>query len=109
MVFKYSNNPFHESILNFNVGGSEVPFMVMYSLNYIYNLISMVNYVCGFTVYCPFSCLHGFLSNNQVVYNTCNMGTRGLPDIYTLRLVALVLWVYISGKPLMPMLQLYNV
>ena len=29
-------------------------------------------------------CLHGFLSYKQVVHNSCNMGTRGLPDIYTL-------------------------
>ena len=53
-------------------------------------------------------CLREFLSNKQVVHNSCNMGTRGLPDIYTLGPAALVLWVYISGKLLMPMLQLYN-
>ena len=29
-------------------------------------------------------CLRGFLSYKQVVHNSCNMGTRGLPDIYTL-------------------------
>ena len=29
-------------------------------------------------------CLCGFLSYKQVVHNSCNMGTRGLPDIYTL-------------------------
>ena len=57
-------------------------------------------------------CLRGFLSYKQVVHNSCNMGTRGLPDIYTpsaLGPAALVLWVYISGKPLVPMLQLYSI
>ena len=39
-----------------------------------------------------------------MVHNSCNMGTCGWPDIYTLRPVALVLWVYTSGKPLVPML-----
>ena len=29
-------------------------------------------------------CLHGFLSCKQVIHNSCNMGTHGLPDIYTL-------------------------
>ena len=29
-------------------------------------------------------CLRGFLSYKQVVHNSCNMGTHGLPDIYTL-------------------------
>ena len=28
-------------------------------------------------------CLHGFLSYKQVVHNSCNMCTRGLPDIYS--------------------------
>ena len=51
-------------------------------------------------------CLCGFLSYKQVVHNSCN--TCGWPDIYTLRPVALVLWVYTSGKSLVPMLQLYN-
>ena len=38
------------------------------------------------------------------------MGTRGLPDIYTSTFgpAALGLQMYISGKPLLPMLQLYN-
>ena len=54
-------------------------------------------------------CLRGFLSYKQVVHNSCNMGTRGLPDIYTLSPRAVVLLVYISGKPLVPMLQLYNI
>ena len=26
-------------------------------------------------------CLHGFLSYKQVVHNSCDMVTRGLPDI----------------------------
>ena len=29
-------------------------------------------------------CLRGFLSYKQVVHNSFNMGTCGLPDIYTL-------------------------
>ena len=29
-------------------------------------------------------CLRGFLSYKQVVHNSCNMGTCGLPDLYTL-------------------------
>ena len=37
------------------------------------------------------------------------MGTRGLPPPSALGPAALVLWVYISGKPLVPILQLYNV
>ena len=28
--------------------------------------------------------LRGFLSYKLVIHNSCNMGTRGLPDIYTL-------------------------
>ena len=28
--------------------------------------------------------LRGILSYKQVVHNSCNMGTRGLPDVYTL-------------------------
>ena len=54
-------------------------------------------------------CLRGFLSYKQVVHNSCNTGTRGLPNIYTLGPAVLVLWVYISGKPLMPMSLLYIV
>ena len=49
------------------------------------NLISMVDYNCGFTVYCYIIwCLRGFLSDKQVVHNSCNIGTRGLPNLYTL-------------------------
>ena len=42
----------------------------------------------------------------QVVYKSYNMGTRDLPDIYTLALgpAALGHRVYISGKSLLPML-----
>ena len=47
----------------------------------INNLISMVDYDCGFTVYCYYVM---FLSYKQVVHNSCNMGTHGLPDIYAL-------------------------
>ena len=64
--------------------------------------------IVGLLFFAIIWCLRGFLSYKQVVHNSCNMGTRGLPDIYTLSPAALVLWVYISGKPLMPMLQLYN-
>ena len=56
--------------------------------------------------------LHGFLSYKQVIHNSCNMGTRGLPDMYTLSPQACgprALGIYISGKPLVPMLQLYIV
>ena len=42
----------------------------------------MVDYDCEFIAI--IWCLCGFLSYKPVVYNSCNMGTRGLPDIYTL-------------------------
>ena len=46
----------------------------------------------------------------QVLHNSCNTGTRGLPDTVcppsTLTPVAPMLQVDISGRPLMPMLQL---
>ena len=54
-------------------------------------------------------CLHEFLSYKQVVHNSCNMGTCGLPDTYALGPAALMLLVYILGKPLVPMLQLYSI
>ena len=38
-------------------------------------------------------CLRGFLSYKQVVHNSCNMGTRGLPDIYTLSPRALGVYI----------------
>ena len=41
------------------------------------------------------------VSCNQVAYRSYNMGTRRLPDIYTL---ALGHWVYVLGKALLPML-----
>ena len=37
-------------------------------------------------------------------HNSCNMGTRGLPDMYTLRPP-----LYVSVKPLVHMLQLLNI
>ena len=37
------------------------------------------------------------------------MGSCDLPDMYALRPAALGLWAYISGKSLMPMLQLLHV
>ena len=39
-------------------------------------------------------CLRGFLSYKPVVHNSCNMGTRGLPDIYTLSPRALGVRIY---------------
>ena len=39
----------------------------------------MVDYDCGFTVYCYY-----LVPYKKVVHNSCNMGTCGLPDIYTL-------------------------
>ena len=56
----------------------------------INSLISMVDYDFGFTVYCR--CLCGF-PYKQVVHNSCNMGTRGLPDIYTLSPRALGVYI----------------
>ena len=37
----------------------------------------------------------------EVMHSTCNMGAHDLPDMYALRIQA-----YISGKSLVPMLQL---
>jgi len=42
----------------------------------------------------------------EVLHNSCNIGTRALPDMYAL---ALGHRAYISGNALMPMLQLLNV
>ena len=56
-------------------------------------------------------CLRGFLSINKW-YITVVTWSLVVCLMYTpsaLGPAALVLWVYISGKPLMPMLQLYNV
>ena len=46
-----------------------------------------------------------------MAYKSYNMGTHGLPDIYTLALWTAVLGhqVYISGKPLLPMLYLFHI
>ena len=38
-------------------------------------------------------CLRGFLSYKQVVLSSCNMGTHGLPDIYTLSPHALNVYI----------------
>ena len=43
-----------------------------------------------------------------MLHNSCNTGTRGLPDTSTLGPAALGLQVYISGRPLMPVLQLLH-
>jgi len=43
------------------------------------------------------------LSALEVLHNICNMGTHDLPDMYAR---SLGLWAYISGKSLVPMLQL---
>ena len=56
-------------------------------------------------------CLRGFLSYKQVVHNVV-IWALVVCLIYTpsaLGPVALVLLVHISGKPLVPMLQLYNI
>ena len=47
----------------------------------------------------------GFVTYNQVSHNSCNMVTRGFPDIYTLSPHD---QVYISDKPLFPMIPCYN-
>ena len=39
-----------------------------------------------------------------MLHNSCNTGTRGLPDMYTLSPQ-----VYISGRLLVPVLQLLNI
>ena len=68
----------------------------------------MVDYDCGFTINCYYL---GFCPITKwYVHNSCNMGTCDLPDTPSaLGPAAFVLLVLISGKPLMPMLQLYNV
>ena len=43
-----------------------------------------------------------------MLHISCNIGTRNLPDMYALGPVALGLWAYISGKSLVPMLQLLH-
>ena len=60
--------------------------------------------------------VHGFVTYNYVLHNSCNMSTHGLPDTNTLSPRACSPWasvprlrMYISGKPLFPMLQLYNI
>ena len=45
----------------------------------------------------------------KVLHNSCNIVTSALPDMYTLGPAALGLWVYISGRALVPVLQLLNV
>ena len=44
-----------------------------------------------------------------MLHISCNIGTSDLPDMYALRPAALGLWAYISGKSLVPMLQLLYV
>ena len=44
-----------------------------------------------------------------MLHITCNMCTRDLPDMYALSPRALGLRAYISGKSLVPMLQLLHV
>ena len=43
-----------------------------------------------------------------MLYISCNIGTHDLPEMYALGPVALGLWAYISGKSLVPMLQLLH-
>jgi len=47
----------------------------------------------------------------EVLHISCNMCTRDLPDMYALSPQACGprAWAYISGKSLMPMLQLLHV
>ena len=45
-------------------------------------------------------------TGNHSVSNTCNVGMSDLPDIYICTTKAQELRAYISGKSLMPMLQL---
>ena len=53
-------------------------------------------------------CLHHLADFRvlEVLHNSCNIGTRALPDMYAL---ALGHRAYISGNALVPMLQLLNV
>ena len=44
-----------------------------------------------------------------MLHISCNIGTRNLPDMYALSPAALGLWAYISGKSLVPMLQLLHI
>ena len=44
----------------------------------------------------------------EVIHTTCNMSTCDLLDVYAPELVALRLWACISGKSIMPMLQLLH-
>jgi len=51
------------------------------------------------------------LSALEVLRNICNMGTHDLLYMYACLIcmpAGLGLWAYISGKLLVPMLQLYN-
>ena len=45
----------------------------------------------------------------KVLHNSCNTVTRGLPDMSTLGPAALGFRVYISGRPLVSVLQLLNI
>ena len=57
-------------------------------------------------------CLRGFLSYKQVIHNSCNMGTRGLPVIYTLSPQAgspRVLGVYIRQTTRAHVTTIYNI
>ena len=44
----------------------------------------------------------------EVIHITCNMGACDSPDMYALKPAALGLRAYISGKSLVPMLQLLH-
>ena len=44
----------------------------------------------------------------NIAFNSCNTGTRGLPDMYTQGPQARGLRVYISGRPRVPVLQLLH-
>ena len=66
--------------------------------------IHMVSYK-----YIPAVSMHTYKRVTQVEYISCNMGTCDLPEIYALTLgLRPRARAYISGKSLMPMLQLLH-
>ena len=114
VVFRHSNNPFDGSILNSNASRNEVPLMVntfkchstlLYTISTLYKYdIYMIVGLLFIGVYV------GFCPINKW-YITVVTWALMVCLIYTpsaLGPAALVLWVYISGKPLELMLQLYN-
>ena len=75
--------------------------MLSLNLNPQYNPTSpYINRGSSWSYYCAGLPTH---DHTLVVYISYAMGTCDLPDIYTLGPAALGLRVYISGKPLVPM------